>query len=162
MDHELVKKLSAEFLDYEILFVGTYEAGDLKRFGISELTNLHFIGSRPIEQLPNYLKHAKVAIIPYASNTLTAGIYPLKINEYLAAGIPCVSTNFSKDIASFKEVIYLAESHSDFIDKIKIALQEDINLKLEARMAVAASNSWRMRITKLEGLIEDFVAGKSV
>jgi glycosyltransferase involved in cell wall biosynthesis len=162
MDHELVKKLSAEFLDYEILFVGTYEAGDLKRFGISELTNLHFIGSRPIEQLPNYLKHAKVAIIPYASNTLTAGIYPLKINEYLAAGIPCVSTNFSKDIASFKEVIYLAESHSDFIDKIKIALQEDINLKLEARMAVAASNSWRMRITKLEGLIEDFVAGKPV
>jgi hypothetical protein len=58
--------------------------------------------------------------------------------------------------------IILFNSFSDFIEKIKIALQEDINLKLEARMAVAASNSWRMRITKLEGLIEDFVAGKPV
>lgn len=162
MDHELVKKLSSAFFEYEILFVGTYEITDLKCFGIDSLPNVHFIGSRPIEQLPNYLKYAKVAIIPYASNTLTAGIYPLKINEYLAAGIPCVSTNFSKDIASFKEVIYLADSHLDFIENIKIALQEDIHLKLEARIAVAASNSWRMRIIKLEGLVEDFVAGRPV
>ncbi len=162
LDHELVLKLTQAFKEYEILFVGTYESSDLEKQGLNNIPNLHFIGSRLIEQLPAYLKYAKVAIIPYKSNSLTAGIYPLKINEYLAAGIPCVSMNFSKDIASFSEVIYLADTHEQFIDCVKQAMLENPAQQLEKRMQVARDNSWRMRIKKLEGIIADFAAGKSV
>lgn len=160
LDHDLVRKLAKEFLDHDILFVGTYDEGDLQKNGMNQISNLHFIGSRPIEELPHYLKYAKVAIIPYQCNSLTAGIYPLKINEYLASGIPCVSTNFSIDIAAFDEVIYLANSHDEFIQKTREALLEDPQINLEKRMQYAANNSWRTRINKLEGLIEDFVATK--
>lgn len=154
LDHELVKKITEAFTFCEILFVGTYVKSDLHKYGLDTISNLHFIGSRLIEQLPAYLKYSKVAIIPYKSNSLTAGIYPLKINEYLAAGIPCVSSNFSKDIAAFADVIYLADTHTQFIECINEALQENIQEKLAMRMQVAKDNSWRMRIKKLEDIID--------
>lgn len=162
LDHELVIKLSKAFPDHELVFVGTYVKEDVDSFGISQLSNLHFLGSRPIETLPAYLGHSKVAILPYQLNYLTGGIYPLKINEYLAAGIPCVSTTFSKDIAGFSEVIYLAQSHDDFIEKVRVALQENPHENLHKRMQHAAENSWRKRIDKLEGIIEKFINGEAV
>jgi len=162
MDHDLVKKITKSFPEAEIFFVGTYEKKDLQNHGLVNIPNLHFIGSRPIESLPAYLKYAKLAIIPYASNELTKGIYPLKINEYLASGIPCVSTSFSNDIRSFEGLIYISETHQDFISNIKLAMQEDTNLKLADRIAHAKENSWRTRIQKLEKLIAAFVAGEKV
>jgi len=162
MDHDLVKKITKSFPEAEIFFVGTYEKRDLQNHGLVNIPNLYFIGSRPIESLPAYLKYAKLAIIPYASNELTKGIYPLKINEYLASGIPCVSTSFSNDIRSFEGLIYISETHQDFISNIKFAMQEDTNLKLADRIAHAKENSWRTRIEKLEKLIAAFVAGEKV
>jgi glycosyltransferase involved in cell wall biosynthesis len=162
MDHDLVKKITESFSETEIFFVGTYEKKDLQNHGLLQIPNLHFIGSRPIESLPAYLKYAKLAIIPYATNELTKGIYPLKINEYLASGIPCVSTSFSNDIRSFEGLIYISETHQDVITNIRVAMQEDTNLKLADRIAHAKENSWRTRIQKLEKLIAAFVAGEKV
>ena len=162
LDHILVRRICAEFKEASVLFVGTYERKDLEKESLLDIPNLHFIGSRPIESLPAYLSHSQVAIIPYKSNELTRGIYPLKINEYLAAGIPTVSTNFSNDINSFDGLIYLGNSHDEFIQQIRVALQENPQEKLAARMNHAYHNSWRMRITKLESIIEDFVNGKPV
>jgi glycosyltransferase involved in cell wall biosynthesis len=162
LDHVLVRRICTEFKEATVLFVGTYEKKDLEKESLLTIPNLHFIGSRPIESLPAYLSHASVAIIPYKSNELTRGIYPLKINEYLAAGIPTVSSNFSNDINSFDGLIYLGNTHDEFIAQIKTALSENPQEKLAVRMNHAFNNSWRMRITKLESIIEDFVEGKPV
>lgn len=162
MDHELVKKITHQFSDAEVFFVGTYDKKDLLNHGLTAIPNLHFIGSKPIESLPAYLKYAKVAIIPYATNELTKGIYPLKINEYLASGTPCVSSSFSNDIRSFEGLIYISENHTDFLENIQKAMQENTSEKLAVRMAHAKNNSWRTRIQKLESIIADFVAGEKV
>ncbi len=162
LDHDLVRRICVEFKEASVLFVGTYEKKDLEKESLLNIPNLHFIGSRPIESLPAYLSYANVAIIPYKSNELTRGIYPLKINEYLAAGIPTVSSNFSNDINSFDGLIYLGNSNDEFIAQIKTALNENPQDKLAARMNHAYNNSWRMRITKLESIIEDFVEGRHV
>jgi glycosyltransferase involved in cell wall biosynthesis len=162
LDHVLVRRICTEFKEATVLFVGTYEKKDLEKESLLTIPNLHFIGSRPIESLPAYLSHASVAIIPYKSNELTRGIYPLKINEYLAAGIPTVSSNFSNDINSFDGLIYLGNTHDEFIAQIKTALSEKPQEKLAVRMNHAFNNSWRMRITKLESIIEDFVEGRPV
>lgn len=162
LDHELVLRLTKEFPSHEVVFVGTYVKTDLERFGLNQISNLHFIGSRQIEDLPAYLKYAKVAIIPYKCNTLTEGIYPLKINEYLAAGIPTISTNFSKDIAGFKHLIYLSNNHDEFVENIKLALKENPQERLKDRMQHAFDNSWRKRIELLESLVERFMNGEKV
>jgi glycosyltransferase involved in cell wall biosynthesis len=129
---------------------------------LNSISNLHFIGSRPIESLPAYLKYAQVAIIPYVTNELTKGIYPLKINEYLASGTPCVSTSFSNDIRSFEGLIYISNTHAEFIDNIQKAMEENTADKLSERIAHARENSWRTRIQKLESIIASFVAGEKV
>lgn len=161
LDHLLVKKLANHFSHCKIVFVGTYVEEDIEKHGLNTIKNLHFIGSRTIETLPAYLKHSTVAIIPYACNELTKGIYPLKINEYLAAGIPTVSTNFSDDIASFSDLIYLANSTEDFLEKVQIALDENPQIMLAKRMEHARQNSWQTRVKDLEQIIFDFIKGKA-
>lgn len=156
LDHALVIALTQRYAHCQIVFVGTYVEADLVKYGLNQIANLHFIGSKPIEDLPAFLKHASVAIIPYACNALTKGIYPLKINEYLAAGIPTVSTHFSDDIASFSGLIYLAANTEDFLAKVQLALDENPQLLLAARMQHARENSWKTRVSYLEKLIEDF------
>ncbi|MET3125423.1 hypothetical protein ABID42_000511 [Arcicella rosea] len=157
IDYELLKKITDVFKEGSILFVGTYDKNDIDREHLSQIKNLYFIGPKPIESLPAYLCHSNAAIIPYKKNNLTKGVYPLKMNEYLAAGIPTVSTDFSDDIFLFEDLIYLSSSHEDFIDNIKIALEEEPQKKLEDRMQRAEENSWRKRIQKLEEIIEDFL-----
>jgi hypothetical protein len=82
-------------------------------------------------------------------NTLTESIYPLKINEYLAAGKAVVSTGFSADIRSFAPVIYLAENHDAFIQQIEPALNEENAALRQQRIDIASTNTWEARIRQL-------------
>jgi glycosyltransferase involved in cell wall biosynthesis len=82
-------------------------------------------------------------------NTLTKSIYPLKINEYLAAGKPVVSSTFSGDIRTFSESIYLAEDHAGFVEKIAGALEENDPSRIQQRVEIARSNTWEARIAQL-------------
>jgi hypothetical protein len=93
-------------------------------------------------------------LIPFLCNTLTASIYPLKINEYLAAGKAVVSTAFSDDIQGFSEYIYLAQDHTAFIGQIERALQENDPAMVQNRSALAETNSWAARIQQLWQEIE--------
>ena len=53
-------------------------------------------------------------------------------------------------------MIYLADTHEQFIEGVKSALQENPYEKLAGRIQAARENSWRMRINKLEGIIDQF------
>ena len=54
--------------------------------------NIHLLGARPYEQLPSVLRGADAGLIPYALNQLTDSIFPMKVYEYLAAGLPVMAT----------------------------------------------------------------------
>ena len=95
-----------------------------------------------------------VVLIPFLKNTLTKSIYPLKINEYLAAGKPVVSTAFSDDIRTFPNLIYLAENEQSFIDQISEALLENNPTWVQQRIDCAASNTWEARIRQLWETVE--------
>jgi len=81
------------------------------------LPNVHFLGYRPYEALPSYLRGANVALLPTLINEYTKAMFPMKYFEYLAAGVPVVSTplDFTRynqaglkvgaDAASFEKAI---------------------------------------------------------
>jgi len=112
-------------------------------------------GAKKTEQLPGYLQYFDCALIPFKKNTLTRSIYPLKINEYLAAGRPVVATDFSEDIQGFKDVIYIGRSTGEFVQLIDQAIRENNSERLQARTTVANTNTWTARVEKFWEILEN-------
>jgi len=102
------------------------------------------------------IQYMDCVLIPFRCNTLTRSIYPLKINEYLAAGKAVISTGFSDDIRGFADHIYLAENDADFIQKIEEALNENDPALVQRRIEIANTNTWTARIKQLWEVVEKF------
>ena len=156
IDYPLLKKIALTHPDNTLLLIGPINSPEPAQIGLDKLPNVVFAGSRRLDELPPLLQHIDVALIPFLKNTLTRSIYPLKINEYLAAGKPVVATSFSDDIRSFGEVIYLADDHAGFINSIDVALAENNLQLIERRVEISRSNSWPQRIIQLDSIIEKY------
>jgi len=149
IDYPLLKKVALRFPDKTLLLVGPVNSPEPVEIGLDKMPNVVFVGSRRLEDLPPLLQHMDCVLIPFLCNTLTFSIYPLKINEYLAAGKPVVTTGFSDDIRTFAHCTYLAESHDEFLQKIEAALTENNPNLIQIRTQVANSNTWEARIKQL-------------
>ena len=86
IDFPLIKKIAERNPDKHVVLVGPVNSPKLAALGIDQLPNVTLGGSQPITELPSWLQNFSCAIIPFEKNRLTRSIYPLKINEYLAAG----------------------------------------------------------------------------
>lgn len=108
IDINLISYLATQRPNYAFVFVG--ETIDCK---LPNNSNIHFLGKKKYDDLPLYLKRAKVAIIPFKTTNLTASVTPLKFYEYCSAGVPVVSTmlpdllhlNGCKVVSSYKEFL---------------------------------------------------------
>jgi teichuronic acid biosynthesis glycosyltransferase TuaH len=154
IDYELLKAVIEYHHDKMIVMVGPVTSDDHKTIGLSQYPNVIMTGGKKIDQLPAYLQYFDCALIPFKKNTLTRSIYPLKINEYLAAGRPVVSTNFSEDIESFKDVIHIGRDIAEFVQKIDVAIHEHSPERVQARIAVANSNTWSARVDRFWEIVE--------
>lgn len=154
-DFGLLEKAIKFHQDKSFVFIGPVSASveDLKL--IQKYSNVFFVDALPIEKLPRYLHLFDCAIIPYKKNTLTRSIYPLKINEYLAAGKPIVATAFSDDVSSFSDVAFIALDDADFIKSIDTAINTNNEEKTGARKAKAATNTWEQRVAQFWALVEE-------
>lgn len=86
VDLELIQFVAESRPQYSFVFVGD------QRVKLPRSSNIYYLGSKKYEELPNYLQEAKVAIIPFKVNNLTAAVTPLKFYEYLSSGTPVVTT----------------------------------------------------------------------
>jgi glycosyltransferase involved in cell wall biosynthesis len=146
IDYALLKKVAEAFPEHHLVLVGPVNSTEPAAIGLDRLPNVLFTGSRPLEALPALLRYMDCVLIPFRRNTLTQSIYPLKINEYLAAGKPVVSTSFSDDIRGFADCIYLADDDETFIRQIRSAiLASNPELALQ-RIGIAEKNTWPARI----------------
>lgn len=152
-DFELLKKVADFHKDKTLVFVGPVQTEEHKEVGLDKTPNVVFVGPKHITELANYLQYFDCVLIPFRKNTLTKSIYPLKINEYLAAGRPVVATHFSEDIYSFHDVAYVVDSHEEFLNTIDLAIREDNNDRRLARIKVAEQNTWTARVDRFWEII---------
>lgn len=153
-DFELLKKTAVYHSDKTLVFVGPIQTEEHKTAGLDKLPNVVFVGPKHITQLANYLQYFDCVLIPFRKNTLTKSIYPLKINEYLAAGKPVIATHFSEDIYSFKEVAYVVDSDEEFVQVINRAIAENNEERKQARINVAEQNTWTARVERFWEIIK--------
>jgi teichuronic acid biosynthesis glycosyltransferase TuaH len=154
-DYPLLKKVAEYHKDKTLVLVGPINSQEVYDLGLDKMSNVVLTGAKPIINVPQYLKFMDVVLLPSLLNQMTKSVYPLKINEYLAAGKAAVSTNFSDDIRSFKPNIYIGKDHDEFIKLIDIAKDDYAEEKVRARMAVAATNTWDDRVREFWEIIDN-------
>ncbi len=152
--YPLLRKLAAHHKDKTLVLVGPLNSGDYREYGLDRMPNVILTGGKHISELPAYLQYFDVAIIPFVLNKLTASIYPLKINEYLAAGKPVIATNFSEDIRSFEKDIYLAENEEEFVRLVDRAIAEDNDARISSRVATARLSTWSERVKQFWEVVD--------
>lgn len=86
--------------------------------------NLHYLGSKPYEELPQYLAGWDVAIMPFALNESTRFISPTKTPEFLAGGCPVVSTPIKDVVRTYgdTDIVYIADTPEEFVKAVEGAL----------------------------------------
>jgi uncharacterized SAM-binding protein YcdF (DUF218 family)/glycosyltransferase involved in cell wall biosynthesis len=156
LDQELLCALADQCSDFTFVFIGP------KYTNINVLeakSNIVFLGAKPHNQLPYYIKGFDVGIVPYICNDFTEGVYPSKLNEYLAMGIPAVSTNL-REVRESKEVYgeaaIIANNTEEFINSVKsLVLEKDDVLRKEKRIKIAKENSWESRFKGISDIIRE-------
>jgi teichuronic acid biosynthesis glycosyltransferase TuaH len=163
IDYVLLKKLATVHRDKTFVLIGPQAKvyGNRKRTyadhaDLQSFDNIRLIGHKPMEVLPAYLYHSDCCIIPFLCNDLTRSIYPLKINEYLSAGKPVVTTPFSEDVINFSSVCYVSENDKHFVSLIDKAIEENSSARQVARVLYCASNNWEARAHHFIDLIVEF------
>jgi teichuronic acid biosynthesis glycosyltransferase TuaH len=157
LDYELLLHVIESSPEYVFLFVGPVSIGENDLNALKQFSNVVFAGRKDIKELPAYLKYSSCAIIPFKCNDLMKSIYPLKVNEYLAAGKPVVSTPFSDDIGQFSKVVTLTQDALEFAMAIKQSVISDSSEKVEERLNFVESNTWESRVALFWETVKPFI-----
>ena len=160
VDLRLVVDLARARRDWSFALVGPIGLGD-PTTDVSMLEkepNIHLLGPRPHEALPTVLRAADVGLIPYALNELTAGVFPMKVYEYLAAGLPVLATALPS-LAGVEGVV-IATSAGEAAAALDTWGTEDAGARRE-RSAIASGHSWEDRLREIDAAIGELQWPKS-
>ncbi len=153
LDLPLLAALARLRRSWSFALVGPIGPGE-PRADISAITgepNIHLLGPRSYGELPEVLRAADAGLIPYARNPLTQSIFPMKVYEYLAAGLPVVATPLPA-LAGLSGIATApdAPGMAALLDE---ALSEDNPARRAERSRAAASHSWERRLEAIAAAI---------
>ncbi len=151
VDFELIKKIAAHFKNGSVVLIGKITFDAEKKIKIlDDIPNIHFLGRKPYEELPAYCKGFDVALNPFVMNELTRNVNPLKVREYLAAGLPVVSTDIPE--VRVLEDCLVGTNYEDFIARIEMLLK---NPKPREQVSDAIRHeSWDAKVDELRAIMQ--------
>ena len=153
LDTALLEKMAERFPDAQIVLAGGIFDVDVS--ALKKLPNVHFLGQRPYEEMPQLLWHFDVCMIPFLINDITHATNPVKLYEYFYSGKPIVAP-LLHELEPFAEVCYLATSHDEFLDHLGKALAEPADdPRRDMRPEIAASNDWSERYRSIDSTIRE-------
>jgi len=157
VDLPLVRTLARERPQWSFVLIGKAATDMAPLHG---LPNLHWLGQKPYGELPGYCRGFDVAIIPFVQNELTLRVNPLKLREYLAAGLPVVSTPLP-EISRYDGLVRLATTREQFLAGIEAALAERSEDQARRRREAMRPESWEARVGEMSELIAERLRAKS-
>jgi glycosyltransferase involved in cell wall biosynthesis len=155
IDFALLETLVSAHRDWQFVFIGDQREGQHSD-AIARLTrqsNVHFLGWRSYQQLPEYMGGLDVGLLPLLINDYTRSMFPMKFFEYLAAGLPVVSTALPA-LHDFASIHSVAEDPAAFAEAIGAALAGGGPAPPGAEDPLLHANSWDARLNQMMAIIE--------
>ncbi len=157
VDLEIIRYLAASRPEWSFLLIGEVQT-DVS--ALREMPNVHLVGRRSYQFLPAYCKVFDVAVLPFVVNELTLAANPLKVREYLAAGLPVVATPLP-EVVRLNSLLRTARTQEEFLQQIEAFLNEGRrgpNIEVSRLME---PESWDEKVEELSRIIATVRAGGS-
>lgn len=142
-DFSLVESMVKKLQEVDFVFVGAiHHSAEISYKALLKNENFYHIPPQPFEKAAEFLKIFDVGIIPFRINRFTEGVFPNKFFEYMAAGIPIVSTALM-DLRKYSNIIGYSKNNMEFISNLRKALNGVFNGEIEKYKDLALKNSWK-------------------
>lgn len=112
LDYDLIRDMAGELPDWTIRMVGPLTKVDPAL--LPQARNIEWVGACEYRLLPEVMAGFDVALMPFALNEATRSISPTKTLEYLAAGLPVVSSRVPDVVADYEGIVDLADEGKGF------------------------------------------------
>lgn len=159
VDLELIAAAARVRPDWSFVFLG-----DVRRSTdpLAGLRNVRLLGPKPYERLPAYSSRFDVGLIPFRLNRLTRSVNPIKLREYLAAGLPVVSSPMP-EVKRYAPAVRTAETLDEFLPACEAMLDLSRRTPGSERQALVRTESWRARVDQLSRIVTNVleVSGRS-
>jgi glycosyltransferase involved in cell wall biosynthesis len=154
LDLPLLAALARARPAWSFALVGPVGPGDPRTdlSALRDAPNIHLLGPRAYAQLPDALRAADAGLIPYARNAITESVFPMKVYEYLAAGLPVVSTPLPA-LAGLAEVATAPDAEG-IARLLEDAIASDSPARRAERSRAAAAHSWERRLEEIAAAVE--------
>ena len=141
LDYEMLAWLADRRRDWSFVAIGP-NASRRSRAFLSK-PNVHYLGSVPYAELPNHTVWFDAGLVPFEQNDLTSCVHPIKALEYLAAGLPTISTPLA-DLSDLAGVIRFAETPYEWLSAIEDSLDPAARTQeqIAARRQAVVGRTW--------------------
>jgi hypothetical protein len=145
LDLDLIAYLAERHPEWNIVLIGKscVDTSRLDRF-----SNVHLFGRKPHSELPGYCKGMNVALIPHKVNELTRHMNPIKLREYLSAGLKIVSTDLP-EMHHYPEFCIVARDYAEFEAGVATALREDSPDARRSRSTAMRGETWDRKVEEI-------------
>jgi glycosyltransferase involved in cell wall biosynthesis len=162
-DIELIKDVADARPEWKIILIGPVVKIDPAQ--LPQNRNIIYLGPKSYQELPAYLAEWDFALIPFLLNESTKFISPTKTPEYLAAGVPVVSTAI-RDVVNpygINKFVKIAATAEEFImeieDQLQVIEKDSWLMKVDEFLA---QNSWDNTCNRMLNLMTNTVSGRSL
>jgi glycosyltransferase involved in cell wall biosynthesis len=163
LDFTLLRELAQGNPEWSLVLLGEmriFRQAETWR-ALQALPNVHQLGPVDVSQVPHYVKGFQVGLMPYLRNRHAEHISPLKLYDYLAAGLPVASVDIPA-AREFSQYVHLADNFQEFSQAVQVALADTTPERRQARRRVAAQHTWEVRVEQLSDLIQSQLVAKAL
>lgn len=155
MDLDLVAGIARARPEWNLVMIGPVVKID--PLDLPTIPNIHWLGSKPYAALPSYLHHFDVGFMPFAINEATRFISPTKTPEFLASGLPVVSTPIADVVRPYGTagLVQIAGDPAECVAAIERALRPPEKDWIEAVDRYLSTTSWDLTWNDMLSLMED-------
>lgn len=149
IDLELIGFLAERRPAWTIALVGAASV-DVSR--LQRYPNVRLLGRKPYAELPAYCKGFSVGLMPFVVSELTRNVNPLKLREYLSAGLPVVSTDLP-EARHYGDMCRIARSREEFLSACDQAIATDTPELRRSRSKALAGETWENRVREIGRIV---------